>query len=252
MKKTLFAILVLAGVTYGNNPNPYISVDAINNTYGSILGGDDTGDDALNTAIVASQQLTSSMSYAELSGELKTDNEWYITQGFNNGVYGNNYAANEKAITFIAGGPAGTKPTVAAMAFSVSADTLQSYTGALTLAFDINLANGNNNKNHQITFYLLNSQYTASSITYNTKEGSNISPAETAAPATVTLTFTANQLADMQSQGDQTFIFMAACNDVTGSNRGIAMSNFRFVPEPATATLSLLALAGLAARRRRR
>ena len=251
MKKTLIALLALNGLVMADTP--IANVDSINGTYGTVVGGYNANDDKINTAIVTQNAITSSSTYTELNKQLLTEDQWYISAGFNGNVGG--YTANQGAITLIAGGPS-KNSAVGAIKFTVTAGALYECTGALTLSFDICLTNaGNNSLNHEFTFSLLSSDYAVSS-TYNSKSGSNVLSADKT--TTASLTLTEDQVATMkQSEKNQTLILLVSTNNITGSNKGVLMSNFQLqgvslVPEPATATLSLLALAGLAARRRRK
>lgn len=250
MKKTLFAILALNGLVLAETP--VADVTSINGTYGTVMGG---YSDSINNALITQNAITSSSTYSELNNQLLTEDEWYISNGFNTNVGG--YTANEGAITLIAGGPPSAgNSAVGAIKFTVTAGALYECTGALTLSFDICLTSaGNPQKNHEFTFSLLSRDYTVST-TYNSKEGSNLLSATTT--TTASLTLTEEQVAAMkQSEKNQTLILLVSTNNITGSNKGVLMSNFQLqgvslVPEPATATLSLLALAGLAVRRRRK
>ena len=255
MKKTIITLLALAGVAGADTVVSTLdaTLDGIRGTYGAVAGGDNTDDDKFNTAIEASKVLTSSTTYAEFMSELELENTWYITKNFNSGVYGDGYASDPEAVTIVLGGPSGTQPTLAAIRFTIKSEDILNCTGPLTLSFDVKTAHGNDKKNHAVTFYLLNEITKVSSLTYNTQGSSNTLLSDN--PTNVRITLSDEQVNELKATNkDYDFIFMAEADDTTGSNRGIKLNNFKLttVPEPTTATLSLLALCGLAARRRRK
>lgn len=247
MKKTIIALFALAGVA-GALTTP---LTVLNDTYGSVIGGQDGingGDISLNVT-KASGTINAASDYATLTSLLTNSNEWYVGAGTYN-VGG--FSSNNEGVILVAGGP-NTPSASGAIKFSLSEATIAQYAqyeGPITLSFDVLLSGGNKNKNHTFTFTLMNSSWSASA-SYNSKEGTNLLSEQN--KTRVELTMNAEQVSAMQTAGgDHTFVLLAATNDVTGSNRGVLMNNFHLVPEPTTATLSLLALAGLAARRRRK
>lgn len=244
MKKTIITLLTLAGVAAAVTT----PLTVLNDTYGSVIGGQDGtngGDISLNVT-KASGTINAASDYNTLTSLLTESNEWYVGSGTYN-VGG--FSSNNEGVILVAGGPKAPSAS-GAIKFSLSEATIAQYEGPITLSFDVLLSGGNNNKNHTFTFTLMNSSWSASA-SYNSKEGTNLLSEQK--KTRVELTMNAEQVSAMQTAGgDHTFVLLAATNDVTGSNRGVLMNNFHLVPEPTTATLSLLALAGLAARRRRK
>lgn len=169
MKKTLIALLALNGLVMADTP--IANVDSINGTYGSVMGGYRE----INNALITQNAITSSSTYSELNNQLLTEDEWYISNGFNTNV--GSYTANKGAITLIAGGPASAgNSAVGAIKFTVTAGALYECTGALTLSFDICLTRvGTPKKKHEFTFSQLSSDYTVST-TYNSKKGKSAQP----------------------------------------------------------------------------
>lgn len=245
MKKTIAALLALSGLAVAE---PFSqSADVLNNTYGTVVGS------GANNALVVTQVISASSTYTDLvtNGVLAESGKWYVTSGYNNNVGG--YSADSGAITFVSGGPNG--PQVAgAIKFDVSADVLQNCGNTFALTFDIKLSTlgaSNAALNHAYTFSLLSKDYRVDSLAYTAVEGNNVLSANDW--TTVELTFNADQLAELRSTGtDQTLVLLASTPGLKGSNKGVLMSNFKYIPEPGATTLSLLALAGLAVRRRRR
>lgn len=248
MKKTLITLLALVGVAGADT----VSLTVLNDTYGSVIGGQDGtygGTVSLNVT-KASDSISANSDYATLTTLLTENNKWYVGAGTYN-VGG--FSTDTTGVILVAGGP-NTPSASGAIKFSLSEATLAQYEGPITLSFDVLLSGGNNKKNHTFSFTLMNSTWAASAI-YNSKEGANLLSDEN--KTRVELTMGAEQVGAMQAAGgDHTFVLLAATNNVTGSNRGVLMNNYqmsgKLVPEPTTATLSLLALAGLAARRRRK
>ena len=241
MKKTLIALLALAGIATADTA----PIDSLNNTYGTLIGS------RANEAATASAVINASSDYSTLMTLLSESNKWYVTSGYVTDLDGF-LGHSSSAVTLAAGGPSANSAS-GAIKFTIGAETLAQYEGPITLSFDVVLAGGNNNKNHTFTFALMGSNF-STAMTFGSKSGDNVL---TDKAQTVTLSMNAAQVEAMQATGaDQTLVFLAASDAVTGSNRGVAMSNFslngELIPEPTTATLSLLALAGLAARRRRR
>lgn len=226
-----------------------ISLDALNN-YGDIIGGTN------NTAAITNSAITASSSYSDLNTQLTQTNTWYVSQGYNNDIGG--YSPTSDGITLVAGGPpnAGTS-AVGGIRFTLDHSTLATCTGDLTFSFDLKLTSaGNNNKNHAFSFSLMNGSEALQSLVYNSKTGDNL--LSDSSSVNVQMTFTATQVAAMLSTGtDINLIFLASTDSVSGSNKGVIMSNFQLsgadltVPEPATASLGLLGLAALLMRRRR-
>ena len=255
MKKTLITLLALAGVAMADT----ITFDlAALNAPSTLIGG------ASNSALVTSAAFDNTTNFSTLTGLFTESGKWYASAGYNNNINtttGNGVPSSTEGVVLVAGGPSSSgRSTIGGIEFSLTASEIAQVDGPLTFSFEIAHHYGNDNKNHQVSFYLLTDAVTLTSPTYNTKEGDNqlVESSTSASPFySVTLSFNAEQVAAMQATGeDQTFAFVAYSDAVNGSNTGVLMKNFQMsgemVPEPTTATLSLLALAGLAARRRRR
>ncbi len=246
------AIMALAGVAMGDTVTyDFAALDAPD----TIIGG------AGNNASVTSTAFDNTTSFATLTGLLTQSNTWYASYGYNNNIntsVQNGVPGSSTGVVLVAGGPgASGRSTIGGIEFSLSAAELAQVAGPLTFSFNAAHQYGNDNKNHEITFILMSERATLTSSVYNSKEGSNLLEEGAVVPQTVELTFSADQVDAMKAtNADQTFVFVVYTNAVNGSNTGVLMNNFTMsgllIPEPATATLSLLALCGLAVRRRRK
>lgn len=239
MKKTIAALLALSGLAVAESFSQ--SADVLNNTYGTIISS------RANNALVATQVISASSTYTDLvtNGVLAESGKWYVTSSYNVNVDG--YSADSGAITLVSGGPT-AYAIGGAIKFDVSADVLQNCGNTFALTFDIKLStSGPGSKEHTYNFSLLSEDFRVDSVGYTNNALS------TNDWTTVELTFNADQLAELRSTGtDQTLVLLASTPGLSGSNKGVLMSNFKYIPEPGATTLSLLALAGLAVRRRRR
>ncbi len=255
MKKTLITLFALAGVAAATETLTFELAGL--NSPGTLIGG--TG----NNALVTSDTFDNTTNFTTLSGLFTENGKWYASKGYNDNVGTGTTdvpSSNLGAVLVAGGPPQNGRSTIGGIKFSLSSTDLAKIDGPLTFSFDLAHHYGNDNKNHQFTFYLLTNDVTLTSETYNSKEGNNllVESATTQSPFyTVNLTFTADQVDAMKATGeDQTFAFVAYSDAVNGSNTGALMKDFQMsaqaIPEPTTATLSLLALAGLAARRRRK
>lgn len=248
MKKTIITLMALAGVAMAE---PFgVEASALNGTYGAVVGPSYMPADTESNCLIATQVISATSTYLELATTLEQKDTWYLSSARNTNLGG--YSPNVNGVTLVAGGPgANAHSAVAAIKFDVAANILQECGETFALTFDIQkITNvGNDNVNHSYTFSLLSADYRVDSLTYHALVG-NVVPS--VGTSTVELTFNAEQLSALKASGtDQTLVLVAATTETTG-NRGILMNNFMFIPEPSTATLSLLALAGLAARRRRK
>jgi len=248
MKKTLVTLLVLAGAAGAETWTHDLTALSPANT---LIGG------ASNTAAVTTEAFDNTTQFDSLTTLIVNSDTWYASHGYNNNVGTGHVSANADGTVLVAGGPDGSgRSTIGGIKFSLTSTQLSKVDGPLTFSFDIARHAGNNNSNHQITFYLRTDTTTLTSLTYNSKTGDNLLKADSTTTP-VKLSFTAEEVKAMQATGvDQTFVFVAYTDAVNGSNTGVLMKNFqmsgKLAPEPATATLSLLALCGLAVRRRRK
>ena len=242
MKKTLITLMSLAGVATAEPLT--LELTALNSP-GTLIGG------AKNNAAVTTNAFDNTTDFTTLTGLFTESDKWYVSQGYNTNVGTSDVPSSTDGAVLVAGGPGTARSAIGGIEFSLTSTQLSQFDGAIDFTFNVSRQGGNNNSNHQITFYLLTDSVTLTSSTYNTKTGDNLLTADSS--TYVSLTFNAEQVAAMQATGeDQTFVFVAYSDAVNGSNSGVLMNNFTMIPEPATATLSLLALAGLAARRRRK
>jgi hypothetical protein len=259
MKKTIISLLALAGVAAAAEVLT-LDLSALNSP-GTLIGGDSS------TALTTSSAFDNTTDYATLTGLFTETGKWYASYGYNNNINtstGNGVPSSALGAVLVAGGPVQNgRSTIGGIEFTLTAAQLAQFDGPLTLSFEVAHHYGNDNKNHQISFYLLTGAVTLTSEIYNSKSGSNLLEESSVAQSpfsTVSLAYTADQVDAMKATGkDQTFAFVAYTDAINGSNTGFLMKNFQMsgfaapaVPEPTTATLSLLALAGLAARRRRK
>ncbi|MDO4410136.1 MAG: PEP-CTERM sorting domain-containing protein [Akkermansia sp.] len=250
MKKSLITLFAVAGLASGAT----MSLDDLNNTYGAVIGGGEGyyANNPINTATSVNGTFSTSTSYSDLSNLFTNTNTWYVngTCNFNVG-YTNKDTITPNGVSLIAGGPKADSAN-GGIAFTLSADLLANFIGDLTLSFDASRVAGNNNTNHEIKFGFITSEGSYVSSVYNTKTGDNLL---TDSP-NVKLTLSSDIVESLKNQGtDQKVILVAETNQVTGSNSIVMMNNFaldgEMVPEPATASLSLLGLAALMIRRRR-
>ena len=252
MKKTITALMALAGVAMADTITFDLSALNAPNT---LIGGDSSN------ALTTTAAFDNTTSYTALTGLLTESNKWYASAGYNNNINtstGNGVPSSDTGVVLVAGGPSGSgRSTIGAIEFSLTVAEIAQVDGPLTFSFNAAHQYGNDNNNHEFTFILMSESVTLTSAVYNSKTGSNLLEEGAATPLTIELAFTAEQVDAMKAtNADQTFAFVAYSNAVNGSNTGVLMNNFtmsgQLVPEPTTATLSLLALAGLAARRRRK
>ncbi len=244
--------MALAGVAMADT----ITFDlAALNAPSTLIGGSGS------TALTTTAAFDNTTSYTTLTGLLTESNKWYASAGYNNNINtttGNGVPGSTDGVVLVAGGPAQSgRSTIGGIEFSLTASEIAQVNGPLTFSFNAAHHYGNDNSNHQFTFILMSESVTLTSAVYNSKEGSNLLKEGAATPLTIELAFSAEQVDAMKAtNADQTFAFVVYTNAINGSNTGVLMNNFtmsgQLVPEPTTATLSLLALAGLAARRRRK
>lgn len=202
---------------------------------------------------LASSSVTAGADYATLNSALTQDLTWYSNVGPNTQTNIGDIVAAAGAVTIVTDGPNGSgRVSGAAFAVTLGADIVSSLKpdSEMTLTFDISVTTGNNNDPGQS----LNAQMLTSAGVSDVFTYSNTGKKATA-PASATLTLDSTTVAALAaSQQQQKIIVLFSDTAVTGgTNEGWTVSNLKlhYAPEPATATLSLLALAALASRRKR-
>jgi len=231
MKKTIVALMALAGVAVGAEPEltPLTLTFTKDITAISSLPND-------YTVVEKSVSLTGDTTACLAGGGFKTD---YLRPDTNVDSNGTSWTLN-----FSIGNNSGRDFVID----SIDIDAF-TYTGGG--------AAQNNNRNFLFTV-------TAGETKITTKENLYIKGSDQKNGGTSEGTLTLNLSDSLTIAADSTLKFTITVNQVAqvsaadgggngrGSFVGIETVRFNAVPEPTTATLSLLALAGLAARRRRR
>ena len=260
MKKTLIAMFALAGVAMAADPvtNTVNLSDLMSVESGIMIGGrNNTGSATENSSEVLPD-------FTTMSAIVTATNTWYTNHNWSDVGNEASLPSDKYGITMVTDGPNTNGCQWIAFAYELSADTLAGMAEAnsdLALTFNVKVSGGNNKKSQTISFFLLSS---ASGLpaadVYGNGTGTTITGKETA-PKDVTLTLSAAKVAQLAAPGTkQNLIFLMYDEDLaTQTNEAWTITNMKLtyktpapvVPEPATATLSLLALAGLAARRRR-
>lgn len=156
--------------------------------------------------------------------------------------------------TLVTDGPGAASLHVGAIAFSYTlsqglVSTLKPDT-TISIAFNVSVSGGNNNSNEQaIAAQLLSAVGSSNIVTYTNTEKTST------APAALTMTLDETAVNSMIASGtsQKLIVLISDTDNISGTNEAWRFSSMKlsYTPEHATATLSLLALAGLAARRRR-
>lgn len=252
------AALLFAGTAFANAAT--LSLSDLTPSSGAVIGSKS------NTASVSDSAFPTTDTYSDWSTLLGTSDTWYVQKGYNWDVSGTDYAPQSNSVILAAGGPSGKGSSACgAIRFSIGQEYFADVSNAIVFSFDVVLTTtGNNNKQHTFDFELLSSDLSVNaknSSTYVSKDatGEQIALSSTL-PQTVSLTLSADDVAAIaSSSSDAEFVFSITTNDISVSNKGIIMSNFRLdgvaaVPEPSA--FGLLAGAGalalVAARRRRK
>lgn len=257
MKKTLvmLACAALVAPAFADGEIQPVVIDlftasgsSLVSSTGVLIGGNShTGSSTESSAI------TANATYATLSAAITTDLKWYADRDQSN--VDNGALPSPNTATLVTDGPGAASGHVGAIAFSYTlsqslVSSLVSDT-TISLAFDVSVSGGNNNQKNQAIAARLMSAYGSSDIvTYSNTEGVNT------APAKLTVTLNEDVVNSMIASGtSQKLILLVSDTDnISGTNEAWRLSSMKlsYVPEPATATLSLMVLAGLAARRKRR
>ena len=256
MKKYItLAALLAVGSTFANAD--VLNLDEILVGNGIRIGGDPNG------AVVASGSFGLDTSYDTFQSLLKNSNTWYVQNGYNYNVgtrTTDGVPALDEAVVLVAGGPSDAgRSSCGAIRFSIDSRYFANVSEDITFSFDTWRCYGNNNKNHNVTFELLSSDWSVSA-SYNSKEGSSLISTNETSPTSVSFTISKEKVAEFSAEGGNVeFVFNAVTDNVNGSNTGFAMDSFKFngvsaIPEPSAfgllAGLGALALVGTRRRRR--
>ena len=240
MKKTLIAMFALAGMAMAADVyTDVLTLPASSTYWGKAASGDEASDHWSDSTSKNTISATF-VNYAFVAAPNATTGKIYYGCANGNG-YGEGdvviSTAEDKSISFNTTGRGGNGGEYVAITLS-GADLIagresdkDTLTG-VTFAFTNNVAAG---------------AYSAWGYTDGDETVTKLSVNETAA-GTNTITLTGTQLKDLDRV---IFVIGNATSNTQVTNLSVTSTFTPAVPEPATATLSLLALAGLAARRRR-
>lgn len=254
MKRTLFLVMALTlpqafAIDYNIDLGKTEGSSIVSST-GVVIGSN-----AKTSGTIQSDDVVYGATYTTLSSAIGRGLTWYSNIGFSSDTNIGDISPTANAVTIVTDGPNISQAvTGAAFAYTLSAQTVADLDIAkgLSVSFDIKVGSGNNNNTAQsVNVQLLTAFGDSNTFSYS-------NPNKTETPSgTATLTLDSDILTQLSQSGtDQELIFFVSDpSTVTGTNEGWTISNIKLsysvVPEPATATLSLFALAGLAFRRRR-
>lgn len=218
MKKTLIALMALAGVAMADSATLTVAGDVTGQEigYGFIISPTD--------------------SFVEYSGEKLLEMFQLESVTLPCSATGGTYASSAKLAVFERAGSdaAGYFVGISGATTHSTGDVVYSFSEALTL---------DTTKQYQFLFVSADTEASAFSTTVTNQEAF--------AAVAVASRFDRCDPAGSLPKGDGV-IYNNSFSDWAGQNMAKATLNGQSIPEPATATLSLLALAGLAARRRRK
>lgn len=254
----LLAALIFAGQVLGGDVELNLGTlegSGLISSSGVLIGSNQK-----TTDVTQSNSVTNSATYVTLNTALTNDLVWYSNIGPTSSTdIGTEHVPGpiSGAVSIVTDGP-NTSQAVSAAAFSytLTSSVLATLDTSkfITLSFNVYVSAGNNNqKTQSLKFDLLSSVGSAGAVTYTNTNGVNTDSKD------VTLTLSSETVASLVETGvDQKLIFVASDPTiVTGTNEAFTIKDIKLkysttVPEPATATLSLLTLVGLCVRRRRR
>ena len=246
MKKTLITLLALAGVAIASEPVTFNTNTTITLSNATILGAHTTGMhwEVIDSKNVAGPSLTNLLK-EETYNVLTTNNAWYCFSGAANtsveeGDY--SFTNNTHVLGKKTGGNQGTLLTYTLNVSELfSGDYTDGYEQTITGVTFTTTTTGTIGDNYY-TAFVISSDGTATCLR-NGVNGYSLSDNPTLAASNLEL-----------GADDKLMILYRQGNNTKTTITGLSITatgSAALIPEPTTATLSLLALAGLAARRRR-
>ena len=247
MKKTLITLLALAGAAVGASETFIIGADGTENPwgYGNYVTHADTG---VNSSPIVSGTLSSGITWDMKQSTGKTwivdlDDNWSNQKALDlyNDSTGNSLTTTQiTAGTLSASAAGGSKETI-----TLNFENAASYaTGDAITIFAFVGVNPSGHSEYQLTGMTITGLNEGYTVNVASNTGYGFDNTYSSAASSLSLVCISGTLS-----GNSVTIMP------TGNKTGFAavtvMHGTAIIPEPATATLSLLALAGLAARRRR-
>lgn len=263
----LLAALIFAGQVLGGDVELNLGTlegsGLISYGSGESATGVVIGSNSKTGGVVADSSVVHGATYSTLTPILSSNLTWYSNVGSTtDGTNITGINAVDGAATIVTDGPGGTsRVSAAAFAYTLTSSVISTLdtSKSITLSFKISVSGGNNNyKTQSIEFGLLSSAGSADSVSYTNTNGTNTAETEVTLTLSSAMVQLLAQPGDDQTIADQKLIFIASDSSITaGTNEAFTIKNINLkysttVPEPGTATLSLIALAGLCSRRRRK